>query len=214
MGQLGEGPTADGEALDRAAAGDPSAWQDLVRAHRDRLRRMVALRLDPRLRGRIDPSDVVQETLLDAAGLLAGYRRDPPLPFYLWLRQLAGTRLAKAHRHHLGALRRDARREVALPGERLPEVSSAALAEHLAGREPRPSEAAARAELRARLEEVLGRLDPLDREVLALRHFEQLSNAEAAAVLALTESAASKRYVRALERLRERLINDTGVWDL
>jgi RNA polymerase sigma-70 factor (ECF subfamily) len=77
--------------IDRAAAGDPAAWQDLVRAHRERLRRMVALRLDPRLRGRVDPSDIVQEAFLAATGLLADYQRDPPLPFYLWLRQLAAT---------------------------------------------------------------------------------------------------------------------------
>jgi RNA polymerase sigma-70 factor (ECF subfamily) len=202
------------ETVDRAAAGDPSAWQDLVRAYQERLRRMVALRLDPRLRGRVDPSDIVQETFLDATGLLAGYQRDPPLPFYLWLRQLAGTRLAKAHRHHLGTLRRDVRREVTVPGEPVSGVSSAALADHLAGREGRPSEAAAQAELRARLEELLNRLDPLDREVLALRHFEQLSNAEAAHVLGLTEAASSKRYVRALERLRERLAGSPGGWDL
>jgi RNA polymerase sigma-70 factor (ECF subfamily) len=205
--------SATQETVARAAAGDPAAWQDLVRDHRQRLRRMVALRLDPRLRGRVDPSDVVQEVLLDATGLLADYLRDPPLPFYLWLRQLAGTRLAKAHRHHLGTLCRDVRREVALPGEAGTGVSSAALAEQLAGAEGSPSEAAIRAELRARLEELLGQLTPLDREVLALRHFEQLSNAEAAHVLGVTEATASKRYVRALERLRERLSGSPGGWD-
>jgi RNA polymerase sigma-70 factor (ECF subfamily) len=193
------------ETVGRAVAGDPAAWQDLVRTYRERLRRMVALRLDPRLRGRIDPSDIVQETFLDATGRLADYQCNPPLPFYLWLRQLAGTRLAKAHRHHLDTLSRDVRREVAFLDRPCSGVSSAVLAEYLAGREGRPSEATVQAELRARLEELLDRLDPLDREVLALRHFEQLSNAEAARVLGLTEPAASKRYVRALERLRERL---------
>jgi RNA polymerase sigma-70 factor (ECF subfamily) len=214
MDQAGSVPWTDRETVERAAAGDPVAWQDLVRAYQERLRRMIALRLDPRLRGRIDPSDVVQETFLDATGLLSGYQRDPPLPFYLWLRQLAGTRLAKAHRHHLGTVRRDVRREVVIPGEPNCGVSSATLADHLAGREGRPSEAAARAELRARLEELLNRLEPLDREVLALRHFEQLSNAETAHVLGLTEAAASKRYVRALERVREQLANAPGGWDL
>jgi RNA polymerase sigma-70 factor (ECF subfamily) len=198
------------ETIGRAVAGDPAAWQDLVRTYQERLRRMVALRLDPRLRGRVDPSDIVQETFLDATGRLAAYQCDPPLPFYLWLRQLAGTRLAKAHRHHLGTLCRDVRREVALPGEAASGVSSAALAEYLAGREGRPSEAAVQVELRARLEELLDRLDPLDREILALRHFEQLSNSEVAHVLGLTEAAASKRYVRALDRLRERLEGHPG----
>jgi RNA polymerase sigma-70 factor (ECF subfamily) len=209
MSQAGRDPPDAREIVGRAAAGDQAAWQNLVRTYRERLRRMVALRLDPRLQGRVDPSDIVQETFLDAAGRLADYQSEPPLPFYLWLRQLAGTRLAKAHRHHLGTLSRDVRREVALPG-----VSSAALADHLAGREGRPSDAAARLELRARLEALLDRLDPLDREVLALRHFEQLSNAEAAHVLGLTEAAASKRYVRALERLRERLGDGAGGLDL
>ncbi len=205
-------PPAARETIGRAARGDPGAWQDLVRAHRERLRRMVALRLDPRLRGRVDPSDIVQETFLDATGRLADYLRDAPLPFYLWLRQLAGTRLAKAHRHHLGAHCRDIRRECRLAAEAVPGVSSATLADHLAGREGRPSEAAARAELRDRLEASLDRLDPLDREALALRHFEQLSNAEAARVLGLTVAAASKRYVRALERLRELMVGGPGGW--
>jgi RNA polymerase sigma-70 factor (ECF subfamily) len=156
----------------------------------------------------------VQETFLDVASQLADYLRGPPLPFYLWLRQRAGTRLAKAHRHHLGTQARDVRREVTLADEPVPGVSSAVIADHLAGREGRPSEAAARAELCARLQEVLDQLEVLDREVLALRHFEQLSNAETARVLNLTESAASKRYIRALERLRERLIDRPEGWEL
>jgi RNA polymerase sigma-70 factor, ECF subfamily len=203
MNQGPPDPLAD--TIARAAAGDTAAWQDLVCAYRERLRRMVAVRLDPRLRGRVDPSDLIQETFLDATGLLADYQSSPPLPFYLWLRQLAGTRIAKAHRHHLDTLRRDVRREVALPADSVPSVSSVALAEHLTGREGRPSEAALQAELRSRLEALLDELEPLDREVLALRHFEQLTNAEAAQVLEVTEAAASKRYIRALERLRERL---------
>ena len=214
MNQAGLDALATEETIARAATGDAAAWQELVVLYRDRLRRMVALRLDPRLRGRVDPSDLIQETFFDATGLLADYQRAPPLPFYLWLRQLAGTRLAKAHRHHLGTLCRDVRREVAFPGEPVPGVSSAALAGHLAGREDRPSEAAQRAELRSRLEELLEQFDPLEREVLALRHFEQLSNGEAARVLGLTEAAASKRYIRALERVRERLSQSPGGWEL
>jgi RNA polymerase sigma-70 factor, ECF subfamily len=212
MNRDGQASLTAEETIAKAAAGDPAAWQDLACAYRDRLRRMIALRLDPRLRGRVDPSDLVQEAFLDANNLLADYQLNPPLPFYLWLRQLAGTRLAKAHRHHLGALCRDVRREVAFPGEEMPGVSSVALAGHLASREARPSEAALQAELRARLEKLLDQFDPLEHEILVLRHFEQLSNAETARVLGLTEAAASKRYIRALERIRERLAQNPEGW--
>jgi RNA polymerase sigma-70 factor (ECF subfamily) len=190
-----------GLTLERAAAGDAASWRELIGRHHDRLRRMVALRLDPRLRGRVDPSDVLQETYLHAAGQLSSYLAERPLPFFLWLRQLAGTHLAKAHRSHLGTHGRDVRREVAL-GAGVPEASSAALADGLLGRDPRPSEVAMQAEVRDRLTAAIDRLDAIDREVLALRHFEHLSNAETAVVLGLTVAAASKRYVRALERLR------------
>jgi RNA polymerase sigma-70 factor (ECF subfamily) len=190
-----------GPTLERAAAGDAASWRELVGRHHDRLRRMVRLRLDPRLRSRVDPSDVLQETYLDAARQLPGYLAAPPLPFFLWLRQLAGTRLAKTHRTHLGTHGRDVRREVGLNGA-MPEASSAALADGLLADDTRPSEAAARAELRGRLLAAIDGLDPLDREVLALRHFEQLTNAEVAGVLDLSAAAASKRYVRALELLR------------
>jgi RNA polymerase sigma-70 factor (ECF subfamily) len=197
------------QTLERAAAGDEAGWRELVHRHHDRLRRMVALRLDPRLRGRIDPSDVLQEVYADAARQLSDYLAAPPLPFFLWLRQLAGTRLAKAHRHHLGTRGRDVRREAA-PGGPVPAASSAALADGLLGREARPSEAAMRDELREHLLGALERMHPLDREVLALRHFEQLGNAEAARVLGLSVAAASKRYMRALERLRDVLKGRPG----
>jgi RNA polymerase sigma-70 factor (ECF subfamily) len=163
---------------------------------------MVALRLDQRLRGRIDPSDVLQEAQLEAAGRLDDYLRDPAVPFFLWLRFLVGQRLAIVNRRHLGAEARDAGREVAIDRAALPRATSAALAAQLLGRDTRPSEALARAERKLRLGEALEGMDPLNREVMALRHFEQLSNAEAARVLGLRESAASKRYIRALTRLK------------
>jgi RNA polymerase sigma-70 factor (ECF subfamily) len=191
--------------LRRVEAGDQEVWGDLLTRHRDRLRRMVALRLDRRLQGRIDPSDVVQEACLTASIQLADYLKNPTIPFYLWLRLITGQRLVALHRHHLGTRARDAGREVSLFCGPLPEASSAALAAELLGHEPRPSEAAMRAEMAARLQESLNRMDPLEHEVLALRHFEQLSNAEVAQVLGLRQSAASKRYVRALQRLREML---------
>jgi RNA polymerase sigma-70 factor (ECF subfamily) len=189
--------------LRQAARGDPERVGAMLERYRPRLRRMIALRLDPRLHGRIDPSDVIQETYLEAAGRLAEYLRKPSMPFYLWLRFLAGQKLVTLHRHHLGRQMRDAGREVSLYRGRLPETSSAALAAQLLGHEARPSEAAIRAELKVLLQEALNSMDPLDREILALRHFEQLSLAEAAHVLGLTESGACRRHLRALGRLKE-----------
>jgi RNA polymerase sigma-70 factor (ECF subfamily) len=187
----------------RASGGDQEAWGALLARTRSRLRRMVALRLDRRLQGRVDPSDIIQEAYIDASARLADYARKPDMPFFLWLRFLTGQRLLRVHRQHLGAEMRDAAREVSLYHGALPEATSAALAAHLLGRDTRPSEAAIRAERRIRLQEALNSMDPIDREVLALRHFEQLTNPEAARVLGLQESAAAKRYVRALKRLRE-----------
>jgi RNA polymerase sigma-70 factor, ECF subfamily len=188
--------------LRRAAQGDQAAWGALLVRSRDRLRRMVTLRLDRRLQGRIDPSDIIQEAYIDASARLAEYVRQPDMPFFLWLRFLTGQRLLRAHRQHLGAEMRDVAREVSLYRGALPAATSAALAAQLLGRDTRPSEAAVRAERSIRLQEALNSMEPLDREVLALRHFEQLSNGEAARALDLQESAAAKRYVRALKRLR------------
>jgi RNA polymerase sigma-70 factor (ECF subfamily) len=188
--------------LRRAAQGDQQAWGALLTQARDRLRRVVALRLDRRLQGRVDPSDIIQEACIDASERLAEYARQPDMPFFLWLRFLTGQRLLRVHRQHLGAEMRDVGREVSLYRGALPEATSAALAAQLLGRDTRPSEAAIRAERKIRLQEALNSMDPLDREVLALRHFEHLTNGEAARVLGLQEPAAAKRYVRALKRLR------------
>jgi RNA polymerase sigma-70 factor, ECF subfamily len=198
------------QVLPQEAQGDPERFGALLEQYRPRLRRMVALRLDPRLHGRIDPSDVIQETFLEASARLAAYLRRPTMPFFLWLRFLAGQKLVTLHRHHLGTRMRDAGREVALYRGRLPEATSAALAAQLLGHETRPSEAAIRAELKVRLQEALNSMDPLDREILALRHFEQLSQAEAAHVLGLTDSGACRRHLRALKRLKEILSNLPG----
>ena len=189
---------------------DPERFAAMLEEYRPRLRRMVTLRLDPRLHGRIDPSDVIQETYLEASARLAEYLHKPTMPFFLWLRFLAGQKLVTLHRHHLGRQMRDAGREVSLYRGRLPEASSAALAAQLLGHEPRPSEAAVRAELKIRLQEALNSMDPLDREILALRHFEQLSLAETAQVLKLTESGACRRHMRALKRLKEMLSSMPG----
>jgi RNA polymerase sigma-70 factor (ECF subfamily) len=203
-----EAPTAD--LLRRAAAGDQDAVNGLCALYRDRLRAMVRLRLNRRLQGRVDPSDILQEAYLEIARNLPDYLRAPPLPFYLWLRHITGQKLIMAHRQHLGAKMRDADREVSLYRGALPEASSEFLAAQLLGRFTSVSQAAMRAELQIRVQEALNSMDAIDREVLALRHFEMLTNDEAAAVLGLKKSAASNRYVRALERLRELLSGQPG----
>jgi RNA polymerase sigma-70 factor, ECF subfamily len=200
--------------LQLAASGDNASWGTVLQRHEDKLRRMVGFRMDARLQGRIDPSDVIQEVYLAASRSLPEYLRQPIIPFYLWLRGIAGNKLLELHRHHLGTPMRDARREVSLYRGSLPETTSAALAAHLLGRLSRPSEAAVRVEMKLRLQEALNQMDPVDREVLALRHFEHLTNAEAAEVLGIKEAAAGKRYLRALERLRETLANMPGGLDL
>jgi RNA polymerase sigma-70 factor (ECF subfamily) len=192
----------ESDLLRRAGEGDGAALGDLFTRHRDRLRRMVQIRLDQRLRGRIDPSDVLQETYVEVSRSLANYLRNPELPFFLWLRLLTGRRLQALHRHHLKTHARDASREVALYHGALPQASSESLAAQLLGRHTTPSQAAVRAELQLRIQEALNSMEPLDREVLALRHFEQLSNAETARVLDISEAAASNRFVRALKRLQ------------
>jgi RNA polymerase sigma-70 factor (ECF subfamily) len=206
---MAENSSGTNRLLERAARGDPQGLGTLMARHQERLRRLVALRLDRRMQGRIDASDVIQETYLEASARLAEYLRDPSMPFYLWLRFLAGQKLVTLHRHHLGTRMRDARRELTLPQGSFPEGSSATLAAHLLGRDARPSEEAIRAEMRDRVQEALDGMDPLEREVLALRHFEQLSRAEIATVMGISESAAGKRYIRALEKLKRVL----GRWD-
>jgi RNA polymerase sigma-70 factor (ECF subfamily) len=193
------------DLIERARAGDRSALNDIFARHRARLRRMVELRLDWRLQARIDASDVIQEAYLEVAERLEEYLRDPKLPLFLWLRLVVGEQLATLHRHHLGVQMRDAAREVSLHRGALPAASSAALAAQLLGRHTSPSQAVLRAERMLRVQEAINALDPLDREILALRHFEQLSRTEAAQTLGIEPAAAAKRYVRAVKRLKEAL---------
>lgn len=190
------------ELLRRAGEGDPGVLDDLFSRHRERLRRMVHLRMSPALRGRVDASDVIQEAFLEASQRLRSYLSDRRMPFFLWLRFLARQRLFAIHRHHIGTKARDPRRELPLGRETLPEATSEALAARLLGQLTSPSRAAARAEMKLHLQDALDSLDPHEREILALRHFEQLSNGEAAHELGIGEAAASKRYIRALARLR------------
>ncbi len=193
---------AEWEQIRRAGQGDGRCLEELFTRYRPRLKRMVKLRLDPRVQGRVDPSEVLRQAYLDACRRLADYLREPALPFFLWLRQLAGQSLQLAHQQHLGAEAAGAGRELSLYRGALPEAPAAALAAQLLGKAATPGEATARVGLKVRIQEALNGMGALDREVLALRHFEQLSTAETALVLGLTESATCNRYVRALERLR------------
>jgi len=191
------------DVIERARAGDRESLNTLLNRHRERLRRMVEIRLDTRLQSRLDASDVVQEAYVEVAERLEEYLRDPKLPLFLWLRLVVGERLLRLHRHHLGTQMRDAGREVSLYRGALPAASSAALAAQLLGRHTSPTQAVVRAERILRVQEALNTLDPMDREVLSLRHFEELTAAEAARELGIAESAAAKRYFRALKRLKE-----------
>jgi RNA polymerase sigma-70 factor (ECF subfamily) len=202
------------DQLRRLADGDQQALTELFARYRDRLRRMVQLRLDRRLQGRVDASDVLQEAYLDVARRAADYAANPTMPFFLWLRWLTGQRLLMVHRQHLGAKMRDAGQEVSLYRGALPLASSVSLAAQLLGRMTSPSLAAVRAEMQLKLQEALNGMDPLDREVLTLRHFEELSNGEVAAVLGIQKSAASNRYIRALKRLKDVLTNMPGFFDV
>jgi RNA polymerase sigma-70 factor (ECF subfamily) len=199
------------ELLRRAGDGDADALAELFARHRDQLRRMVRLRMDRRLQGRVDPSDVLQDAQLDVFRRAAEYAADPRLPPFLWLRLITGQRLSALHRRHLGAQRRNAGQEIALHRGPMPQATSLSLAEMLLGRLTSPTQAAQRAEVRLMLQEALNGMDPIDREVLTLRHFEELTNAEVAQVLGLTKTAASNRYIRALERLREILAGVPGL---
>jgi RNA polymerase sigma-70 factor (ECF subfamily) len=191
------------ELLDSASNGDEGALAVLIDRHRHRLERMVRLHMDRRLQGRVDPADVVQEAYLALRGSFSQYCADPCLPFFLWLRLEVALKLVDVHRSYLGTPVRDAGQEVSLHQGALPPVTSLSLAEHLLGKRITPSQEVMRAELKLRVEEALNSMNPQDREVLILRHFEELSNAETAQVLGIKPSAAVNRYVRALKRLKD-----------
>jgi RNA polymerase sigma-70 factor (ECF subfamily) len=201
------------QLVQRAAAGEEGAMAGLFDRHRDRLRRMVGLRLDRRLQGRVDPSDVLQDAYIDLAGKLEEYASGPKMPFFLWLRLVVGERLIRVHRQHLGAAMRDAGREISLNAGGMPAASSASLAAQLLGEFTSASRALARLEMQSILQDVLNGMDQIDREVIALRHFEELSNDEVAEVLGLSKGAASKRYVRALLRLKATIGEKPGLAD-
>jgi RNA polymerase sigma-70 factor (ECF subfamily) len=198
--------------LERAAGGDARAWGKLLTGHEERLRRMVVCRLDPRLRARIDAADVIQEAYVEATDHRERYFRQDSAttPVFLWLRGIVGNKLLELHRQHLGTHMRDAAREVSPVLRAAPGATSAALVDQLSGHGAGPGTLAARSELNVRLRKVLDSMDAGDREVLMLRHFEQLTNGEAAAVMGIEERAAAKRYVRALTRLKGVLADMPG----
>lgn len=201
------------DLLRRAAGGDAAAADALLAPYRGQLQRMAELRLDRRLRGRVDADDIVQETLVEAVRRLPDYVKKPDMSFPVWLRFLAGQKVVDALRHHLGVQQRDASLDVSLYRGPMPEASSASLASLLLGHATSPSQAAVRIETQLQVQEVLNGMDPIDREVLVLRHFEHLDNNQVAELLGIRKSAASKRYVAALKRLRQILSQMPGFED-
>jgi RNA polymerase sigma-70 factor (ECF subfamily) len=201
------------QLIAQAARGEQQAAGALFARFHDRLLKMIRLRMDRRLKGRVDSEDILQEAYLDAAQRLRDYAARPPMSFFLWLRFLAGQKLIDAQRHHLGVEKRNADLEVSLYRGPMPEATSASLAAQLLGRLTSPSGAAIRAETQLKVQEILNGMDPIDREVLALRHFEHLSNNEVAELLSLTKAAASKRYIAALKRLKAILADLPGFAD-
>src|ERR1700722_6901895 len=198
--------------LSRALDGDERAFAALFDGQREQLRRLVRLRLDRRLSGRVDTDDVLQDAYLEARKRLPDYARDPKsMPFHLWLRLVTGQKLTDLHRFHLGTQARAAGLEVSLHRGAFPQASSVSLAAQLLGKMTSASRAAIRAEHKLILQEALNGMDPIDREVLTLRHFELLGNEETALLLGLTNKAASNRYIRALKRLKEVLSSIPGM---
>jgi len=177
----------------------------LLERHRDRLLRMVRMRMHAQVRTRVDASDVIQEAYIEAADRIGEYVADVRVPFFVWLRRLTGQRLMKTHRFHLDARQRDVRRQEQGQSAQMPEVSVIAMVDMIAADSTTPTQGAARAELQERIIALMTELGELDREVLCMRHFEELSNDEVASELGIGKHAASKRYIRALRRLRERL---------
>lgn len=201
------GPISDLDLLRNSLDSNEEAFNEVLLKHRDRLRRMVATRMNQKLQGRLDASDVIQDTFVEAARALDSYLANPKISVFLWLRHLAGEKLIQAHRRHLGAQKRTAQREQRILGGS-PAATSQSLAIQLAGRMSTPSQVVQKKEATQRLTEALDQMDEMDREVLTLRHFEQMSSRESAEVLGISYEAVKKRYVRALNKLQRILSID------
>jgi RNA polymerase sigma-70 factor (ECF subfamily) len=196
------------ELLDRARQGEAGAVERLLDTHREPLRRMIGLRLDPALAGRVDASDIVQDVMLEVSQRLADYLRQPGMPFHLWVRHIARDHMIDAHRRHRQAQRRSLDREQPIVPAGLADQSSLELAGQFLDKEMTPATAAVRHELQRRMEQAVAGLDEDDREIILMRHYEQLSNQEVATALQLTEAAASMRHLRAVRRLRAALMGE------
>ena len=207
-------PSDPNELVSQALSGDQQALAALFELYRHRLRQMVRVRLDRRLQGRVDPSDVVQEAYLDITKQLPTYAgKQEHMSFFLWLRLVTGQRMMRLHRQHLGAEMRNAGRDVSLHRGALPRATSGSLAAQLLGRFTSVSQAAIRAEMQVKLQESINSMEEVDREIIALRHFEELTNKEAAELLSLSKTTASNRYVRAMARLQSVLRSIPGFFD-
>lgn len=200
-------------ALARLRSGEEQALAELFSEHRERLRRLVEFRLDRRLLGRVDADDVLQESYLNAAQRIQHFHHDESSSFFIWLRLIVTQTMIDIHRRHVGAQKRDANREVSMHTPRYPQATSISLAAQLLGHMTSPSQAIQQQETSRQLEEAIQGMDPIDQEVLALRHFEELSNSEVAEVLGIQQKAASIRYVRALARLKKVLADIPGFLD-
>jgi len=204
--QLHESERVEDETARLAKLGNKRERQALLAqlftVHRNRLRQAIDIRFDRHLRARVDPSDVLQEAFLEASRRLDGYLQAPQLPFYLWLRSLAGQAFLKLRRRHLDAKARDVRRQVSIDRCGFPSATSQAVAALLIARELTPSDRLLRDERQRLIEDTLEKMEEIDREVLALKHFEQLSNQQIAALLGITEGAVRQRHVRAVSRFR------------
>ncbi|NLX53908.1 MAG: sigma-70 family RNA polymerase sigma factor [Planctomycetaceae bacterium] len=194
------------ELLAGARQGDDGAVNRLLERHRRALRRMVQLRLDQKIQGRIDVSDIVQDVLVEANRRLPQYLENPVMSFHLWVRQIAKDRIIDAHRRHRGSAKRSVDREQPLAVPAASDRSTYELGVQLRDRELTPAAAATRQEMAQLVERALGRLSESDCEIIVMRHYEQLSNMEVAEALGLSEPAASMRYLRAVRRLRELLL--------
>lgn len=201
------------DRLKRANEGDESILVEMIESQRLRLHRVIELRLDQRVRRRVDVSDVFQESMIEATARLGEFLRNPKMPFSLWLRFITTQKIVQVHRKHLGAQARDVSREVTIDSPATVSPNSAVLAARLMGRVSTPSAKVLKSELRQQLRLLLEELDPLDREIIALKHFEQLSLRECAIVMEIKHTTACNRYVRALARLKELLMRD-GVGEL
>ncbi|MFO0811168.1 MAG: sigma-70 family RNA polymerase sigma factor [Gemmataceae bacterium] len=203
-------PAETRDLLAKAETGDAAAVDGLLAAHREGLRRAVALRLDPALARRVDASDIVQDVLLEATQRLKDYLKNPVMPFHLWLRHLAKDRLIDAHRFHRQAQRRSLDREQGNQPPAWANDSSVQLLGQLLDHERTPASAALQQELERRLHDALAKMDEPDREVIWMRHYEAMGNQDVATELGLSEAAASMRYLRALRRLRAELTGEAG----